>query len=154
MKVRMEYWKRHILIVLHWLGAMAVALLLCLLISLCSCKTKYITQEVPVLVEHTTHEKSTELRVDTIFHRDSTIVLLKGDTLVERHYNTIYKVREVVKGDTIRDTIPQVVKVTKTEKVEVEKPLSWWRKLLQWLGAGALAVIAAGAGWLMWRIKH
>ena len=150
----MEYWKRHILIVLHWLGAMAVALLLCLLISLCSCKTKYITQEVPVLVEHTTHEKSTELRVDTIFHRDSTIVLLKGDTLVERHYNTIYKVREVVKGDTIRDTIPQVVKVTKTEKVEVEKPLSWWRKLLQWLGAGALAVIAAGAGWLMWRIKH
>ncbi len=154
MKVRMEYWKRHILIVLHWLGAMAVALLLCLLISLCSCKTKYITQEVPVLVEHTTHEKSTELRVDTIFHRDSTIVLLKGDTLVERHYNTIYKVREVVKGDTIRDTIPQVVKVTKTEKVEVEKPLSWWRKLLQWLGAGALAVIAAGAGWLIWRIKH
>ena len=150
----MEYWKRHILIVLHWLGAMAVALLLCLLISLCSCKTKYITQEVPVLVEHTTHEKSTELRVDTIFHRDSTIVLLKGDTLVERHYNTIYKVREVVKGDTIRDTIPQVVKVTKTEKVEVEKPLSWWRKLLQWLGAGALAVIAAGAGWLIWRIKH
>ena len=151
---RMEYWKRHILIVLHWLGAMAVALLLCLLISLCSCKTKYITQEVPVLVEHTTHEKSTELRVDTIFHRDSTIVLLKGDTLVERHYNTIYKVREVVKGDTIRDTIPQVVKVTKTEKVEVEKPLSWWRKLLQWLGAGALAVIAAGAGWLIWRIKQ
>ena len=151
---RIGYGKRHILIVLHWLGAMAVALLLCLLISLCSCKTKYITQEVPVLVEHTTHEKSTELRVDTIFHRDSTIVLLKGDTLVERHYNTIYKVREVVKGDTIRDTIPQVVKVTKTEKVEVEKPLSWWRKLLQWLGAGALAVIAAGAGWLIWRIKQ
>lgn len=123
--------------------------LLCLALSLLmsGCKTRYITQEVPVVVEHTTHEKSTELRVDTIYHRDSTIVLLEGDTLVERHYNTIYKVREVVRGDTIRDTIPKVVTVTNTEVKEVNR-LHWWQSALMWLGgvAGLL-----GGAWVVHR---
>lgn len=132
------------------LGLIAGALL-CLALSLLmsGCKTKYITQEVPVVVEHTTHEKSTELRVDTIYHRDSTIVLLKGDTLVERNYHTIYKVREVVRGDTIHDTVPQVVTVTKTEVKEVNR-LHWWQSALMWLG-GVAALL--GGAWVLWRIK-
>jgi hypothetical protein len=118
-------------------------------VLLASCRTRYITTEVPVVVEHTTHEKSTELRVDTVFHRDSTIVLVKGDTLVERHYNTIYKVREVIKGDTIHDTIPQVVTVTKTEVREVTKS-PWWMKALAWVG-GVLGV--AGICWIVYRLR-
>ena len=123
-----------------------ILLLLPLLFALCGCKTKYITTEVPVVVEHTTHEKSTELRVDTVYHRDSTIVVVMGDTLIERHYNTIYKVREIAKTDTLRDTIPQVVTVTKTEIKEVPRQRGWWETLLLWCGGIALIVIIATIG--------
>ena len=106
---------------------------------LASCKTTHTVTEVPVVVEHTTHEKSTELRVDTVYHRDSTIVMVMGDTLIERHYNTIYKVREIAKTDTLHDTIPKVVTVTKTE-VKKTHEITWWQKLL--LASSAIVIIA------------
>ena len=121
------------------------------LLALTGCKTKYITTEVPVVVEHTTHEKSTELRVDTVYHRDSTIVMMLGDTVVERHYNTIYKVRETVKSDTLRDTIPIITEVVRTETKEVEKPLNWWQRLFQSLG---LLTAGGAVFWLLYKIKR
>lgn len=146
----MRYNKRVIRIVMAWWVAMLVGILLCMLISLSGCKT--IREEVPVIVEHTTHEKSVELRVDTIFHRDSTIVLLQGDTLVERHYNTIYKVREVQRTDTLRDTIPQVTQVKVTEVQEVNR-LHWWQTALMWFGIVAAVVVASCIGFIFWRIR-
>lgn len=116
-----------------------------LLVVLCGCKTKYITTEVPVVVEQKTHEKSVELRVDTVYHRDSTIVLLKGDTLVERHYNTIYKVREKLVADTVRDTIPKVVTQRVVETQEVNR-LHWWQTALMWLGGVLLGCVMIFVG--------
>ena len=121
-----------------------VMLLLFAVVS--SCKTRYITTEVPVVVEQKTHEKSVELRVDTVYHRDSTIVLLKGDTLVERHYNTIYKVREKLVADTVRDTVPKVVVQRVAEVREVNK-LHWWQSALMW--AGGLLIAAALAALIL-----
>jgi hypothetical protein len=99
-------------------------MMICLLLS--GCKTTEVVKEVPVVVEHTTTHNTTELRVDTIYGHDSTFVYVKGDTLIERHYNTIYKVREVFVGDTLHDTIPQVVEVTKTVVKEVPRSVKWW----------------------------
>ena len=132
--------------------ARCVNFLAILLLVLCGCKTKYITTEVPVVVEHKTHEKSVELRVDTVFHRDSTIVLLKGDTLVERHYNTIYKVREKLVADTIRDTIPKVVTQRVVETQEVNK-MHWWQTALMWLGMTAMLLVGIWLAWLAWRVR-
>ena len=120
-------------------------LFLAAVFMLCGCKTKYITTEVPVVVEQKTHEKSVELRVDTVYHRDSTIVLLKGDTLVERHYNTIYKVREKLVADTLHDTIPKVVTQRITEVHEVNK-LHWWQTALMWLGGVLLGCVMIFVG--------
>jgi len=133
------------------LVAIALGLIACALLS--GCKTTEVVKEVPVIVEHTTTHNTTELRVDTIYGHDSTFVYVKGDTLIERHYNTIYKVREVFVGDTIRDTIPQVVEVTKTERVEVAAPLRWWQKSLMWLGGILAALVCCCAGWIIWRIR-
>lgn len=129
-----------------------IAALFCLFISLCSCRTQLVEVERPVVVEHTTTENRVELRVDTIFQRDSTIILYKGDTLVERYYNVEYRVRERLVADTVRDTVPIVTEVVRTEVREVAKPLPWWRSALQWLGGVALAVLCAVLGWSAWRL--
>ena len=52
--------KRDIMRAIWPVLGLIVGALLCLALSLLmsGCKTKYITQEVPVVVEHTTHEKS------------------------------------------------------------------------------------------------
>lgn len=106
------------------LVAIALGLIVCALLS--GCKTMEVVKEVPVVVEHTTTHNTTELRVDTIYGHDSTSVCVKGDTLIERHYNTIYKVREVLVGDRLHDTVPQVVEVTKTVVKEVPRDVKWW----------------------------
>ena len=122
----------------------------CTLLS--ACRTQYVTQEVPVVVEHTSTEKHTELRVDTIHTRDSTFVLIKGDTLIERHYNTIYKERNVIIRDTVTDSIPVPVEVVRTQVQHVERPRRWWESALMWLGGIAATLAAAAVAWAVWRV--
>lgn len=131
-----------------------IGALICLMISLCGCSQRIVEVERPVIVEHTTTERHTELRVDTIYNRDSTFVYLQGDTLIERHYNTIYKVQRVNVADTIRDTIPRIVTVTETQVREVKRPLRWWQQALMWLGGIAATLTTTALAWLLWRIRH
>lgn len=131
------------------------ALLVCLCITLLSgCKTRYITQEVPVVV----HERDSIYKVntlqvhDTLVYRDSVFHMIKGDTVLIERWHNLQAINHVARVDTAyKDRNVEVpVTVTKTEVREVNK-LHWWQKALMWLGAFAIGI---GGGWIWWKFRR
>lgn len=104
--------------------AVLFGLLFCLILS--GCRTQYIEVEKPIVVEHTTTQHHTDIVRDTLMVRDSTSTLNKGDTTIIERWHHVYKVDKQVVTDTVRDTVPRVVKVTKTVVKEVPRSVKWW----------------------------
>lgn len=111
-----------------------VLALLIMSITCSSCRTIEVTKEVPVITEHTSVQHHTDIIRDTLMMRDSIYHYVQGDTVIIERWHRTVNVNKIVVADTIRDTIPQVVTVSKTEIREVNK-LRWWQKTLMWLGA-------------------
>lgn len=115
-------------------------LAICVVMSLTSCSRK-----VYLPVEHTVYRtdtlRTTALRVDSIFVRDSISLIQRGDTILIEKYrdrfryinrtDTLYR----VKTDSVAVKEPYPVEVVK----EVAKPLAWWQQTLMWLGVGCVA---------------
>ena len=116
--------------------------LVVLLLSLCSCKTQYKVVEVPKVVTQTNVEQHTNIVRDTLLRRDSVIIVQRGDTVYHETWHHLQAINRTYIADTVRDTIPQIVTVTKTEIKEVEKPLSRWQRLKMRLGGWLLAAVA------------
>ena len=89
----------------------------------------------------------TKVKVDSIFERDSIFVdrYTKGDTIFVDKYKYVYRYKDKVRVDTLWvfgiDSV--VVDSTKTITItkEVEKPLTWWKKLKQDIGGIAIGVL-------------
>ena len=137
----------------------AVALLACLLISLCGCKAQKVVErvEVPVVVtqEHTIESVKVDHVRDTLIQRDSIYHYIKGDTvLIERwHYlqgsTKAVRVDTLFKVDSVQVPVVTTKVVTKTE--QVEKPLHWWQRALMLMGGLALI---AGALWVAIKVRN
>lgn len=114
-----------------------------------SCKTRYVTQEVPIVVEHTTTENHTEWRTDTLFHKDSVFVYQQGETLREVRYIERWCYRDHIVSDTVRDTIPTI---TTIESVEVRQVnvLKWWQKCLMLLGCVSVVFLILKLRKIFW----
>ena len=136
-----------------WMAILAIigALLICLCLTLLSgCKTRYITQEVPVVV----HERDSIVKVqqvhthDTLIYRDSVFHYMKGDTVLIEKWHNLQAINHVARVDTVyKDRAVEVpVTVTRTELCEVNR-LRWWQKLLMWCGGIAMILACAGAWW-------
>lgn len=110
-----------------------VLALLIMSITCSSCRTIEVTKEVPVITEHTSVQHHTDIIRDTLMMRDSIYHYVQGDTVIIERWHRTVNVNKIVVADTIRDTIPQVVTVSKTEIREVNK-LRWWQKGLMWVG--------------------
>ena len=110
-----------------------VLALLIMSITCSSCRTIEVTKEVPVITEHTSVQHHTDIIRDTLMMRDSIYHYVQGDTVIIERWHRTVNVNKIVVADTIRDTIPQVVTVSKTEIREVNK-LHWWQKMLMWVG--------------------
>ena len=132
----------------EYLLGFGLALLACLVISLCSCRGKQLvteTIEKPVIVtqEHHTESVRVDIVRDTIHQRDSIYHYIKGDTtIIERwHYytnnNLQTKVDTLVKVDSVQ--VPVVAERIVTKVEQVEKPLKWWQKLF--IGFGGLCFV-------------
>lgn len=116
--------------------------IICLLLYLCACKTQYKVVEVPRVVTQTNVEHHTNIVRDTLLRRDSVIIIQRGDTVYHETWHHMQAINRTYITDTVRDTIPQIVTVTKTEAKEVEKPLSQWQMLKMRLGGWLLAAVA------------
>lgn len=116
--------------------------LVVLLLSLCSCKTQYKVVEVPKVVTQTNVEHHTNIVRDTLLRRDSVIIVQRGDTVYHETWHHLQAINRTYIADTVRDTIPKIVTVTKTEVKEVEKKLSKWQRTKMKLGGWLLAAVA------------
>lgn len=131
---------------------MALAMLACLLISLCSCKAQRDVQvervEVPVVVtqEHTIESVKIDHVRDTLIQRDSVYHYIKGDTTIIERWHYLQGTTNIARVDTLHiyDSIPYPVETTKTKEVtKVEKVniLKWWQKALIAIGGISIIVV-------------
>lgn len=131
--------------------AIAMALVFCLMITLCSgCKTRYITQEVPVIV----HERDSIYKVntlqvhDTLIYRDSVFHMIKGDTVLIERWHNLQAINHVARVDTVyKDRNVEVPVEVHTTEVKEVNHLYWWQKALMWIGGALLAF----SGWKIYR---
>ena len=112
----------------------------CLLLLATSCHQLKHTVEVPVYVHDTTFVAK-EVHDSTYIDKWHTIYI-NGDTV--RLHDSVVVYRYRVKTDTSYIYVEKPVIVSKTEIVEVKKPLYWWHKALIALGSLTL-VVAVGA---------
>ena len=120
------------------------------LLLLAACSPRIVEVERPVIVEQTHTQTHTDIVRDTLMMRDSVYHYVKGDTVVIERWHHTQQVNRWVVADTVRDTIPRVVTVTRTETREVNR-LRWWQKAMMWLGG---AVTAVGVLWVAFKINR
>lgn len=113
-----------------------------LLLSMCACKTQYKVVEVPKVVTQTNVEHRTNIVRDTLLRRDSVIIVQRGDTVYHETWHHMQAINRTYIADTVRDTIPQITTITKTEVKQVEKKLTSWQRLKMRLGGWLMAAVA------------
>lgn len=130
--------RKDLINVLKVLVAIVLGMLVCWLLG--GCSPRIVEVEKPVIVEQTHTQTHTDIVRDTLIWRDSVYHYVQGDTVrIERWHHSI-AVNKVMVADTIRDTIPKVVTVTRTERVEVERKASLIERALMWAGGIGIAV--------------
>ena len=123
-------------------GRIGLIGLICL-IGLSGCKNwRTITVEKPVYI-HDTTQMVKEVHDSTFIDRWHT-EYQKGDTIYIT--DEVTKIVTKIVRDTAYKYVEKPVTISKTETVEVKKPLRWWKKGLMWAGAiGLITVLAAVA---------
>ena len=120
----------------------------CLLLLATSCHQLKHTVEVPVYVHDTTFVAK-EVHDSTYIDKWHT-VYVNGDTVRLRDSIVVYRYR--VKTDTSYIYVEKPVIVSKTETVEVDKPLTWWQKLF--IGVGVISLALCVSFVVLRIIKH
>ena len=107
------------------------------------CKTVKIIEQVPVEVHDTTLSVK-EVHDSTYIDRWHT-EYQKGDTIYIT--DEVTKIVTKIKIDTAYKYVEKPVTISKTETVEVKKPLTWWQKWLMWIGVVGLMGLMGLIGW-------
>jgi hypothetical protein len=124
------------------------AIVVCAIISLCSCAT---TRYVSVPEYHFRDSTKLVHVRDSVFNRDSVFMYVRGDTVYHEHYNTIYK--EHYYSDTINNVYRDSIYKYRTRSVEVKTvhKLHWWQKSLMWIG---VAFLFSSIIWLVFKVRR
>lgn len=107
------------------------------ILTLFSCKTRYVTVEVPV--------KHSELRADTVRDSvervDSVKIYARGDTVYSEKYRYVTKWKDRTRTVNTTDTLTKVVE--KPVTVEVEKKLTKWQNIKMNVGGVVMPLLGA-----------
>jgi hypothetical protein len=134
------------------LAGFMLAVLFCLLLSLCGCKTQKVVERVevpvPIVQEHTIESVKIDHVRDTLIQRDSIFHYVKGDTVLIEKWHYLQGSSNVVRVDTLikTDSVEVPVEVVTVKTEQVEKPLTWWQKTKMGLGTALLVLLALGLG--------
>ena len=130
--------------------------LMILLLASCKSQKQVITEketQVEVVEKPLVHETyKTNIIRDTVFHKDSVIVLQKGDTVYEKSFKEFHHYKNstdtVHQSDTITQVVVQPVEkiLEKQVEVEVEKKTSAWQKFRMAVGDVSMIAIAVLVG--------
>ena len=118
-----------------WLFALIWILLIIFALVAVSCKTKYVS--VPEYHNIYVEKRDTFTRVDSIYEKDSVLVMINGDTITTYKTKILYRdrwrekivYRDSIKTDSIRVPYP------------VEKKLTFWQQSWIHLGKILFAII-------------
>ena len=113
------------------------------------CKTVKIIEQVPVEVHDTTLSVK-EVHDSTYIDRWHT-EYQKGDTIYIT--DEVTKIVTKIVRDTAYKYVEKPVTISKTETVEVKKPLRWWQKGLMWMGVVGLMGLMGLIGWRILKRK-
>lgn len=109
-----------------------ITMFLMLGIWFASCRS---VQYVPVESVRTEYKTRDSIRFDSIYQRDSVLLLVKGDTVYKEKYKYLYKYQYVNSTDT----------VLKMDSIQVpypvEKRLNRWQSIKMELGGWAFGII-------------
>lgn len=107
------------------------------ILTLFSCKTRYVTVEVPVI--------HAELRADTVRDSvervDSVKIYSRGDTVYSEKYRYVTKWKDRTRTVNTTDTLTKVVE--KPVTVEVEKKLTKWQNIKMNVGGVVIPLFGA-----------
>lgn len=107
------------------------------ILTLFSCKTRYVTVEVPVI--------HSELRADTVRDSvervDSVKIYARGDTVYSEKYRYVTKWKDRTRTVNTTDTLTKVVE--KPVTVEVEKKLTKWQNIKMNVGGVVMPLLGA-----------
>lgn len=96
-----------------------------------SCRTQYI----PVETVKTEYRVRDSIRHDSVYQQDSVYVTVKGDTVYEYKYKSLYKYQYINRTDTLM----------KTDSIQipypVEKQLSKWQRFKLDFGGTAMLIV-------------
>ena len=120
-----------------------------LLLTMVGCKALKQTVEVPVYV-HDTAYLAKEVHDSTYIDRWHT-EYQKGDTIYIT--DEVTKTVTKIKIDTAYKYVEKPVTISKTETVEVKKPLTWWQKTLMGMGVVGLMGLMGLIGWRILKRK-
>ena len=90
------------------------------------------------------------VQYDSIYIDHFREVTQKNDTIYIT--DEVTKTKIVTKTDTAYRYIERPVTISKTETVEVKKPLPWWQKTLMY--AGGVLLLALLGALIVWGVKH
>lgn len=124
-------------------------LILAILASFSSCRTVRVVEQVPVHV-HDTLRLTQTLR-DSIYIDHFREVTKMGDTIYITDSIAVIKYSLIT--DTAYRYVDRPVTVTRTEQVEVKKPLAWWQKGLMWISVVGLMGLMGLIGWRILKRK-
>ena len=119
------------------------------LIGLVGCKAVKETVEVPVYI-HDTTQTVRELH-DSIYIDRWHTEYQKGDTIFVT--DEVTKIVTKIVRDTAYKYVEKPVTISKTETVEVKKPLTWWQKTLMGIGVVGLMGLMGLIGWRILKRK-
>jgi hypothetical protein len=119
------------------------------LIGLVGCKATKVIEQVPVYI-HDTTQTVRELH-DSIYIDRWHTEYQKGDTIYIT--DEVTKIVTKIKIDTAYKYVEKPVTISKTETVEVEKPLTWWQKWLIGMGVVGLMGLMGLIGWRILKRK-
>lgn len=119
------------------------------LIGLVGCKAVKETVEVPVYI-HDTTQTVRELH-DSIYIDRWHTEYQKGDTIYIT--DEVTKIVTKIVRDTAYKYVEKPVTISKTETVEVKKPLTWWQKTLMGIGVVGLMGLMGLIGWRILKRK-
>ena len=130
-------------------GRIGLIGLICL-IGLSGCKNwRTITVEKPVYI-HDTTQMVKEVHDSTFIDRWHT-EYQKGDTIYIT--DEVTKIVTKIKIDTAYKYVEKPVTISKTETVEVKKPLTWLQKTLMGMGVVGLMGLMGLIGWRILKRK-
>ena len=125
---------------------------ICFILLLTGCKTTKLATSETANRERFSETVKTKTDSIYIYHRDSVVVRIRGDTVLIDRWRLHYEYRNITDTLRLRDSVYVDRYINTTKTVEVNRPTGWqWFQI--WCGRILLWILLAGAVYLVYKLR-